>query len=268
MNKKKIKDLIMAYLNGALSQEKKAEIKKMLRKEGYNLNRLNEYDNILSDLELFTVPEPKEKMHEGFLSLLEESKRDIRRNELHLKNRRGWGRSIFQAGFPRKFAYGLSLLVIGWIIGHWFTPGIGYQNQVRALSSEVKDMKKVLMLTMLEQPSASKRMKAVNTTYEFEDVDEKIVNALLETLNNDTNVNVRLITVETLSNFTYNAKVRAGLIHSIIKQDSPLVQLALADIMLKLHEKRSIKYFRQLLKKKDLDFTVKRRLEQTLKKLI
>jgi hypothetical protein len=54
---------------------------------------------------------------------------------------------------------------------------------------------------------------------------------------------------------------------SLSKQESPLVQVALADVMVKLQEKRSIKAFRQMLRRDDLNDLVKTKIRQTIKDL-
>ncbi|WP_431200274.1 HEAT repeat domain-containing protein [Mucilaginibacter sp. P25] len=95
-----------------------------------------------------------------------------------------------------------------------------------------------------------------------------MIDALLATLNNDPNVNVRLSTLDALTHLTGYPEVREGLIKSIVEQDSPLMQLAIADVMLKLQEKRSVKSFKELLKQKGLDNGVRDKIKQTITQLI
>ena len=78
------------------------------------------------------------------------------------------------------------------------------------------------MLNMLEKESTSERLKAVNLTQGMDNASEKVVEALLQTLNNDPNVNVRLSALEALFPYASNPKVREGLIQSISQQESPL----------------------------------------------
>ena len=267
MKKKKIEELISEYLCGELSPEQEAEFKEILRREGYDLNKLSEYREIYSGLTDYDIPEPRESMHRGFYSMLEDCKKDIKMKELHEEGFIERVSSFFTNGFFPKLAYGLSLLVIGWVIGHWFTPGTGNTENINNLMTEMQDMKKVMMLTMLERSSAVERMKAVKITNEFEQVDEKVINALLETLNSDPNVNVRLVTVETLYSFADNPKVREGLIQSITVQESPLVQLALADVMLSLKEKKSLEEFEKLIAKKNIDYAIKTRIQEIMRRL-
>ncbi|MGD1947811.1 MAG: hypothetical protein ACFB0A_16505, partial [Croceivirga sp.] len=62
--------------------------------------------------------------------------------------------------------------------------------------------------------------------------------------------------------------VRQGLIQSIPNQESPIIQVTLANLMLALEEKRSIELFKQLLKKPELDTTVKKKIEKTIESII
>ena len=125
----------------------------------------------------------------------------------------------------------------------------------------------MMMLSLLENPAASQRLRAVSYTEEISQVDGKVVEALLTTLNNDSNVNVRLVTLEALAKLADHSAVREGLVQSITRQESPLVQSALADVMVKLQEKRSIKPLRQLLRDDRLNYLVKSKIEQSIRDL-
>jgi HEAT repeat protein len=129
-------------------------------------------------------------------------------------------------------------------------------------------MKEMMMLSLLENPSASERIKGVSFTSEIKSTNKEVVDALFSTLNNDPNVNVRLVTLEALSNLANDPAVREGLVQSIVQQDSPLVQSALADAMLKLQEKRSVTSFKKLLEQKSLDISVRLKIEKTINRLI
>jgi hypothetical protein len=141
------------------------------------------------------------------------------------------------------------------------------RQQLAALSTQVHEMREMMMLSLLQNPSASERMRGVSYTSDIKNVNPGMADALLATLNNDPNVNVRLTTLEALTHFANDPKVREGLVQSILEQDSPLVQSALADVMLKLQEKRAVKSFKKLLKQKDLNGMVKTKIEQTISRL-
>lgn len=125
-----------------------------------------------------------------------------------------------------------------------------------------------MTLALLDNPSASERIRGVSYTDEMKHVDAQVIDALLATLNNDPNVNVRLSTLDALTHLANRPEVRQGLIASITTQDSPLMQSAIADVMLKLQEKKSIKSFKELLKQKDLDRGVREKISKTINRLI
>ncbi|QDK77907.1 HEAT repeat domain-containing protein [Spirosoma sp. KCTC 42546] len=180
-------------------------------------------------------------------------------------------RQLWTPQYALRLAYSVALLTVGLAGGYWLnhanSPTVAYKQQIDTLSTQVQEMRQMMMLSLLENPSASERLRAVSYTEEINQVDEKVVEALLTTLNNDDNVNVRLVTLEALAKLADNAKVREGLVQSISQQDSPMVQSALADIMVKLQEKRSIKPLRQLLHDDNLNHLVKGKIEQSIRDL-
>jgi HEAT repeat protein len=94
-----------------------------------------------------------------------------------------------------------------------------------------------------------------------------VIDALLSTLNHDDNVNVRLATLEALAPLAANPTVRLGLVRALPHQDSPLVQSALADVMVQLQERTSVPRLRALLRQADLDSTVKSKIEESIQTL-
>ena len=140
-------------------------------------------------------------------------------------------------------------------------------SQVQALSEQLREMRQMMMLSLLQNPSASERMRAASYASESRTISPDILAALLTTLNNDPNVNVRLTTLDALTQYARNAAVREGLIQSILQQESPLMQAALADVMLKLQEKRAVPSFKKLLQEKGLNDMVRSKIEQVITRL-
>jgi hypothetical protein len=215
-------------------------------------------------------PEPSPYMKAGFESMLSGYKK------AHASS--GFSFSSFlEQLFGHRMQPGLSfsvlMLTIGLIIGYILhrppqQQTLAYSRQIDSLTSQVSEMRQVMMLSMLQDPSASQRIKAVSYTDDLSKTDAKVVNALLTTLNEDPNVNVRLATLEALTRMAAEPIVREGLVRSITKQDSPIMQSAIADLMVKLQEKSSVESLRELLNKKDLNKMVKINIEKSIQKLI
>ncbi len=160
------------------------------------------------------------------------------------------------------------LLGVGVIAGYWLrSRNAGdelAQQKIDIMAVQMQEMRQMMMLSLLDNSSAVERLQAVSLSTELDKADGKVIEALLTTLNYDTNTNVRLATLEALIRYTDEPRVREGLIASLALQDSPMVQMALADLMVKLQEKRSVKALRQLLRQKGIRKTVKTKVEQSI----
>jgi hypothetical protein len=226
---------------------------------------LKDYESLLRQVDEMQVPEPSAEMDRKFQAMLDDAKKarfledrsSVRRPSPILEHR---------AALLPRFAIALSLLIVGWFLGYQVTPR-SERAQVDLLASEVREMKKTVMLAMLENSSAAERMKAVRFAHELSGPDETVVNALSRTVNEDPNVNVRLMAVDTLALFADNPKVREALVQAIVRQKSPLVQLALAEVMLALNEKRAVEPIRRVIASPLLDYSVKSRLEAAVRQL-
>ncbi|GGB10590.1 zf-HC2 domain-containing protein [Puia dinghuensis] len=182
-------------------------------------------------------------------------------------------RQVF-AGHPAfAVSYSFLLVIAGLGVGYLLhrpepvAPAGSDSKQLAALTAQVGEMREMMMKTLLQNPSASERMRGISYTSEIKTVNKEVIEALLSTLNNDPNTNVRLMTLEALTHYADNPVVREGLVQSILQQDSPLVQAALADVMLRLQEKRAIRPLKKLLQHKDLNEMVKTRIEETISRL-
>ena len=220
-------------------------------------------------MEVIDTPEPSAHMEVKFQAMLDTYKESVKEQKGLLSRLNDKISSLWQ---PRwALAYSLAIILVSFGSGYWlFHNGKGgeQEQQLQALTSQVHELKQTMMLALLENPSASERIRGVSYTSEIKHADKEVINALLATLNNDPNVNVRLSTLDALAQLAGHPEVREGLIKSIVQQDSPLLQSAIADVMLKLQEKRSVGSFKELLKQKNLDPGVKDKIRQTITQLI
>jgi len=128
-------------------------------------------------------------------------------------------------------------------------------------------MKQLVTLSLLQQQSASDRLRGVEWSYRLAPPDEQVLSALLRALDSDPNVNVRLAAVDALHQFGADSAVRKGLLRSLEVQRSPLVQFELINLMVDLKEKGSVPVLKELSQRQDLDPTVRERAEWGLQKL-
>ena len=228
-------------------------------------NELHAMQQVWQLMGTMAEPEPSTDMRVKFHAMLDTFKNSEEDRRTPVKEFFSKLKNIWAFQPRLQLAYSIGLLLLGLGLGYLFNR---HDNkQIDTLSTQVTEMKQMMMLSLLENPSASERLRAVSYTDDFQNVDVKVIEALLTTLNSDPNINVRLMTIEALTKLANNPMVREGLVQSIVKQDSPLVQSAMADAMVKLQEKRAVKNFQQLLKQNNLNELVKTKIEQTIKKL-
>ena len=218
------------------------------------------------------VPAPSEQLPVRFYAMLEEYKASTTPAPQSMPSLTAWLRRLWTPNALSRLAYSLVLLLVGAAAGYWLSTRQAAQStptpQIQALTAEVREMREMMLLSMIENPSATERLRAVSLTKAIPRVDARVVNALLRTLDNDPNVNVRLVTLEALYALADDPRVREGLVQAITRQESPLVQSALVDVMVGLQEKRSVKPLRELLKGKELNQSIKGKIEKGIQVLI
>ena len=229
------------------------------------------YRQLHRQLAVLPVPEPNgPKMQADFRAMLAGYERaPSQASPSVLEWLRGWFEMAWTSPLAGRLAFGLGMLLVGWAAGYWFAPRTGDAvTPEQVANADETGGPRDMVLTLISQSSATDRLRAVGYTSELQQADERVIKALLFTLNHDENVNVRLVTVEALSRFADNPVVREGLVRSIMQQESPLVQVALADAMVALHEKRSVAPLRELLRRQGTDVYVKEKLESSIRVLL
>ena len=126
-------------------------------------------------------------------------------------------------------------LVVGFFTGSMFDSRKD-NTQLSHLRAEVNNMRQLVALSLLQQQNASDRLQGVNWSYRVERSDTEVLSALLHTINNDTNVNVRLAAIDAMRTFAESGVARRGLVQAIPRQTSPMVQIALIDQLVDLKE--------------------------------
>ena len=120
------------------------------------------------------------------------------------------------------------------------------------------------MLSLLEKESATDRLKAVSLTEQMNQASKQVTTALLHTLNNDENVNVRLAALDALRPYSKDSQIREALVRSIAEQKSPLVQVALAELMVQLQEKGAINELKKILEDQETPSDIKKKIQESI----
>lgn len=149
-----------------------------------------------------------------------------------------------------RIAAGLALLIIGfgagWVLQSKSENGTAMADMEGTEAGQVAEMKKVLAFEQMNSTSASERIQAVNHSYDIPDADRDITQLLINTLNFDPNVNVRLAACQALTHFATETEVKEALIQSLAIQTDPNIQISLIEALVAIKEKRAVDQFQQL----------------------
>lgn len=174
-----------------------------------------------------------------------------------------WPREpVFQFGFAVAF------LAVGLLVGYSLTRNSsGGSGEVAQLREEVQHTRQLVALSLLQQQSASERLRGVDWSNRISQPDPQVLSALLHTVNYDQNVNVRLAALDALHPSAANQMVRRGLLESLERQKSPLVQIALIDLLVDIRDKEAANPVKGLMQEAGLNPEVKERADWALKQL-
>ncbi len=183
-------------------------------------------------------------------------------------------RERFMSLWPKQPAWQMAtsfaLLIIGLGVGYTIHPEKEEKlagPELAQLRGEVSNMRQMVALSLMQQQSASERLRGVSWAYRVESSDTEVLAALLTTVNQDPNVNVRLAAVDALHAFGSSPVVRSAIVQAIPKQTTPLVQMALIDLLGDLKEKEAVPELRKLANDQAMDAGVRQRATLALEKL-
>lgn len=159
-------------------------------------------------------------------------------------------------------------LVVGLGVGWQATRAAGPQpSDIQGLRDEVRDLRQMVSLSLLQQQSASERLKGVAWAAQLDSGDDVVVAALLNALSSDPNVNVRLASVDALKRFATHDAVRRGAVAALGRQTSPLVQIALIDFVVEAGLRDADGALRRLAADADMHEAVRSRAELGLRQV-
>ncbi len=255
MEKRLVEELIEKYNASQASASELKKIEQLIESGEIELTDLNDLTLLDDQILKMESPLPSVDLDARFYQMLAQEKKSV-------KPAHSWNTLFSWPELLPKLALASITLLIGFL-GGYVLQSPSQKTEVSELTKEVSDLKEMMMLSLLEKESATDRLKAVSLTGEM-DASSKVTSALLQTLNNDNNVNVRLAALEALQPYVKDNTVRAELIRSIGKQDSPLVQIALAELMAAIQEKSSVKELQKVLDDTKTPKGVKNKIKQSI----
>jgi hypothetical protein len=222
-------------------------------------NEVSRIGTLWQSLDLLPLEEPGGEVRERFYEMLGAYRQGLA--SAGPRNRFQWW----------QMAAAAALLAVGLGIGLVVRGSGQPPAEVSQLREEVASMRQLVALSLMQQQSASDRLRGVSWSYQVEPSDEEVMNALVTTVNHDPNVNVRLAAVDALRPFTgspaTHLMARNAVIQALPKQTTPIVQVALIDFLAELKERKAAPELQRLVSDPDIDSGVRKRAEWALERM-
>ena len=266
-----IKANIPEYLNGTLDSEAVRQIETHISECPACRQEVEAMSLIWSKLNRMPQEEPGAAVRSRFYHMLEVYRHGMNHSPLPkpaLERINDW----LAGWWPKKpviqFGVTFAVLIAGFLIGFRMNFGSVPKNEITQLKDEMSEMRQLVTLSLLTRPSAIDRLQGVAMSKNILNPDEQHLSALINTLNTDPNVNVRLAVVTALEQFSDTLWVRKELVQSLEHQQSPLVQIYLIDLLAKIRERNALETFKTIVDNPETMEPVKKRARLGMEKII
>ncbi len=270
MNCDRIQELFREEWAGTLSAGEKARLESHLSECASCREERESLNGMWQKLAAIPSEEAGSSVRARFYAMLEGYQQGIGRAR-DLPPQRTDVAEWFAAWFGRRavLQFGLAslLLIAGFFAGYVLRTNSNGHEELTSLREEVHEMRQMVTISLLKQQSASERLKGVSWSSQVSRPDPEFLATLIHTLNFDPSVDVRLASIDALSRFAGETNVREELVKSLSRQDSPLVQISLIDLLVQLHERQSIDVLKQLIDDASQNEQVRQRARWGLQKL-
>jgi predicted anti-sigma-YlaC factor YlaD len=269
MNCERIAELLPDYLQGSLSSEQQRIVEEHLQ----NCAACFDEVAVWKKMSVLPTEQPSPESRARFEAVLQafpSAEAEVpARTLVAARPNAGWAAVMQWFRTPvGALAWSVALIVIGIAIG----TRLGGKDtsrsvEIAAMHSELASMKQLVVLSMLTQQSASERLQGVNYSNREDHLDPQVLAALLRTLRYDNSVDVRLAALDTLSRHANQPQIRKSVVDSLQEQQSPMVQVALIDLLSEWRDPDAAQRLRNFQQTKNLNPTVRQRAEWAVSKL-
>jgi hypothetical protein len=235
MDSEKFEMQLIDFIDGKLTEAERHEVEQELMRNDKAYKLYEQLKQVMRAMDHAKKLEPPPHMKEQFDRLLAAEVAATKKTRV----------IFFQPAFYR-VAAAIALLIIGGGVGFWISKQHDQQEEIARLKREMEATKSKMMSMIENQQSASQRMQGVNVALSIESADDEVIIALVKTLNEDPNTNVRMAALDALSKFHREPHVRKALIDALSNQKDPLVQIALIQLMVKMKEKGVVNDLRRI----------------------
>jgi hypothetical protein len=245
MEQEKLESLLIDYIDGKLNSVDKHYVEQELLKNPKSYKVYEELKEVIQLMNKRQPVEPTSTLRNGFDTMLANEIASTKKNRV-IALKPMWYRIAAAAAF---LVVGVSL---GLIISNY------RQRQEQLALAEQERVRIQSVVTMIKnEDSAGQRILGVKEAIEHERIDRTLLKVLIETLNTDPNMNVRMAALDGLQKFHAYPEVRKALVESLSKQSDPVLQITLIKILVAMKEKSVLLPLKNILDNEETISTVK-----------
>ncbi len=248
MSCERFRERIPEYLAGSLAGGERAALLDHMAACHACSCEVSELGAVWSGLESLPEAEPDPAARRRFLEVLEAYRAGMER-----PRGLGWwaARAVWQT------ALAVALLLAGGLGGHYLERGRAASPEIAHLQGQVDNLRQLVALSMLRDESPSSRIHGATYGSQMTRPGQPIEQALLYALNRDANVNVRLAAIDALEKLAGDAEIRRALADALPLQDSPLVETAIVDVLVRANGTDAVPALRRLVRDAQADEAVR-----------
>jgi anti-sigma factor RsiW len=271
MNCEQIGEILPDYLQGELSPDRAGEIEKHLAE----CAACGQEAALWKKLALLPEEQPSPAVESRFKAMLESyqegrwEKTNLAAEKIKTPAPMLWGLGNWRQLPAAGIVWACLFLACGYFIGKHADrgPDAAAQAQINDLRQDLGATRQMVALSMMQQQSASQRLEGVSWSTRLPETDPKVMGALLHTVRFDNSVDVRLAALDALGRYADRPEVRSELLDVLQTSQSPMMQVALIDLLVDLHDKSAVPQFRKFQEDPHVNPTVKKRVDWGIQQL-
>jgi len=252
-----IKNDLLDYLDNNLETERKARFEEHVKECPDCSKILEQFRKLNEKLSGAKSIEPTEGFEHDFYQKLQFEKEKI-------SNRHSFTGLLKET---YKVAAAVLLFAGGTIFGLIIQNQRSNKTNLTSLENEVKQLKHYVTLSVLNENTASEKIKAIDFVFEQQQLEKETALALYNTLISDDNSNVRIAAANALHYFSNDETIRKMLMHALIDQNDPYIQAELITIIAKFNNREAYNIIETFINQDNINIEVKNFGQQMIENL-
>lgn len=253
MISERIEALLPDFWEGRLPEREREEVLAWMAANPAAAEEVRALEAVWQGLSAWADERPSPQLETRFNAMLSAYERGLKAQKtttspsFWILLKQVWGyKPAWNVGWQLGFATACLVMGLGLGKGFWGRDEVT-THQIAQLQQQVDVLNQKMTISMLEQNSAAERLAGIDRLRMVAKPTDETLQALVHTLAYDPNVNVRLAAADALMPYLKkDANLQTAFAASFKKQDSPVVQSYLIDILAQDRGKDSIRLLEEV----------------------